>query len=679
MLTRWRTQKALELFAGVLFGALAVATTAGLFVDRNVTIALTCITFAGGLYWVFSQLARIDSTLIAKHLDRVLPEAGESATLFLLSDRELSGIGRIQRERVNKALTTRDPTGLLPAGPLKRASMFGVGAVAILAVGQVIPPITTNPPDGSAIPGQFSDSSSRITAIAPGVASAQISITPPTYTGLSVSSGSDWSVEVPEGSKVEWTVVTDTMVDYVAFEMANGEAITPTRVGKIWKAESRLNSSRLYHVELRSGSDTTVSPFHRLTVIPDTPPSVAVTSHQQRTVLPIEGPWNVMVEAVAQDDYAIKGGDIVATVTSGSGESVVFREEVIPLEASAPGEAQTDLSATLDLEQLGMVIGDELYFYVRVADNREPDANRARTETFFVTIPDTSEVLEISSMGMAVNPLAESLLSQRQIIIETERLIARRDSLPEVPFNNQSNVVGMNQKTVRLRYGQFLGEEDESGGDLAEVHLHDTEVGATTYTPDVRIRLQGALAQMWESELHLRLHNPEEALPYEYRALELLIELQEMRRREYVKRVGFEPAPLRDEARLTGDLGDINDTQRHLTLDDIRTGTISEALETLRSLSVGVIPQTGKTTLRAARTVIASNALDVEFDLIPALESMRRLLADLDAAIICDSCIGPVEHGLWSILPAARPRPTVGSNRSGSIGKAYLDELRRQQ
>ncbi len=671
---RWRVIKSLELVSALLLVSVGLFQSLKFVLTSEVLFVFTITLCAAGLVIIAVVVVRIDATMITRHIDRAIPQAQDSASLLLTPSSDMSDVRKIQRSRVERVLSSHPFGGVLPNGPIARASFFA-GASLIILISVTFMPIANplRPEVGGALESLTPAVSG--TGVQPSIVDVALTVQPPRYTSLPTVQESRWGTRVPESSTVQWQITTSGHVDSLLLNFGSGEVVSASRNGDRWVARVILTSSVLYHVEMQTGDEVAVSAFHKLTVVPDAPPSVSITSLATRTVLPIEGPWNLTVEAVASDDYGVRGADIVATVTSGSGEAVVFREEVIPLEGSASGALTTNMAAGLDLEQLGMTLGDELYFYVRVVDNRQPESNKTRTETYFVTIPDTAQVLEVSSMGIAVNPLAESLLSQRQIIIETERLIASRQSLDVTEFNNHSNVVGMNQKTVRLRYGQFLGEEDEPGGDITEEHLHDTEVGATTYTPDVRIRLQGALAQMWEAELQLRLNKPESAIPFEYRALELLIELQELRRREYVKRVGFEPTPLREDARLTGELDEINDVSVQEDFADIRSGPIVTALSALRSLSAGEITPNAIGALRGGNVVLAGEAFDSDRDLIPALENMRRLIAALETDTICVSCIAPIERGLWSVLPAGEARPWADNDRPTGVGRAYLEKL----
>ena len=90
------------------------------------------------------------------------------------------------------------------------------------------------------------------------------------------------------------------------------------------------------------------------------------------------------------------------------------------------------------------------------------------------------------------------------------------------------------------------------------VHAHDDGEVNTFFEQSTRSLLKMALEQMWQSELHLRLYEPEKALPYENKALEYLKSAQQ-KARTYAKKSGFDPPPLKEkETRLTGELDKVN-------------------------------------------------------------------------------------------------------------------------
>jgi hypothetical protein len=65
---------------------------------------------------------------------------------------------------------------------------------------------------------------------------------------------------------------------------------------------------------------------------------------------------------------------------------------------------------------------------------------------------------------------------------------------------------------------------------------------------------------MWNAELPLRIFKPQEALPYEYKALRLLKDLQQ-KTRAYVAKTNSRTTPLDLKKRLSGDLSKISQPQ----------------------------------------------------------------------------------------------------------------------
>src|SRR5690606_34911708 len=86
---------------------------------------------------------------------------------------------------------------------------------------------------------------------------------------------------------------------------------------------------------------------------------------------------------------------------------------------------------------------------------------------------------------------------------------------------------------------------------------HDDPEEATFFSQSIRAKLKAALTVMWDAELHLRLFDPEKSLPYQYQALKLLKEISNDSR-IYVHKTGFDPPPLKEDKRLTGDLSEVH-------------------------------------------------------------------------------------------------------------------------
>ncbi len=98
------------------------------------------------------------------------------------------------------------------------------------------------------------------------------------------------------------------------------------------------------------------------------------------------------------------------------------------------------------------------------------------------------------------------------------------------------------------------GADGKSDSPLEQfLHDHGDAETATFFGLGLKAKLRIALKEMWDAELYLRLFKPEESLPYQYRALKMIKEIKNDAR-VYVHRVGFEPAPIKEDIRLTGEM-----------------------------------------------------------------------------------------------------------------------------
>ncbi|XWW46761.1 hypothetical protein JYG30_04700 [Fibrella sp. USSR17] len=481
-----------------------------------------------------------------------------------------------------------------------------------------------------------SSSEKRATLIVPpAFRSAELTVSPPAYTGLPTRTSGDLNVTAYVGSTLSWQV-TLSETSRVAVRLVNsrGDELPFSRQQTGFRYQDRLLNSGLYALraywKTPANKDSLIyqSDFYRLDARADIPPVIKPTAKELYRFHKMGEPMQVRVTAQISDDFRVQQAFIVATLARGSGENVKFRESRFPVSNGPFKTAQA--SHTLDLAKLGFAPGDELYYYWAAIDNRQPEPQLTKSDTYFVVFKDTARNEEAELATMAVNIMPEYFRSQRQIIIDTDKLIAKRKKLAAKAFNAESNEIGFDQKVLRLRYGQYMGEEFENqiGGHtpladndanlldgymhkhdteqeksgeaapksfafkLAEkaeqqaaakaeaghdhddhgpqsgdkdplaammeqyVHNHDNGEVNTFYEQSTRSLLKMALEQMWQSELQLRLYEPEKARPFEVKALEYL-KIAQQKARAYAKKSGYDPPPLKEkETRLTGELGD---------------------------------------------------------------------------------------------------------------------------
>ena len=440
-----------------------------------------------------------------------------------------------------------------------------------------------------------------------------LKITPPKYTGLSQKTSANLNAEVIVGSNLEWIVKFDNSPEVsVVLENAKGKSLEFIKSGDNYLHKDQILHSGFYSIKaFQKDSLIYQSAFYRIEALPDNPPKIEPASKNLYTIHQMKDPKTINISAKISDDFKVSQAYIVATVARGSGENVKFREAKWPV--GSTNFQSANISKNIDLKALNFSPGDELYYYWAAFDNKLPEPNFTKSDTYFVVFKDTASKDESDLATMAMNILPEYFRSQRQIIIDTEKLIKKKSKIKSAVFNSESNEIGYDQKVLRLRYGQYLGEEFENSigaapheaedGDfmkgfvhahdseeqednheqkhehthaienpaetqdplaamMAEyVHAHDDAETNTFYEQSTRSLLKMALEQMWQSELHLRLYEPEKALPFENKALAYLKEAQQ-KARVYVKKTGFDPPPIKEkEKRLTGELTKFNSKQ----------------------------------------------------------------------------------------------------------------------
>ncbi|GAA4398487.1 hypothetical protein GCM10023187_09200 [Nibrella viscosa] len=594
------------LLKGLLLALSAYLLTATLTPSTLIPILAGLLGFSAGLLVtkIYQDKKPQAISLIHQRVDDA------EYSLHLLDKPTLNIAEQLQLERLGE----RVQQVKMPALVWSSLGLYGVMLLASLAVHFAFPLLQTSPQP----PKQQADMAVSAADEKPAVPvfrSATLAIRPPAYTQLPERRSSDLNATALSGSGLQWQVqFSHSRQLIVRLANSRGDELPFTKTGDRFTYSDRLVTSGLYAIKAYY-QDSLVyqSDFYRLEAQPDLAPKIEPDSKELYRYHALKDPKTISIAAHISDDFRVSQAFIVATLARGSGENVKFREVRFPVGPANFKDAR--ITKSLDLKALNFAPGDELYYYWAAMDNRQPEPNFSKSDTYFIVYRDTTKVDEAELATMAVNIMPEYFRSQRQIIIDTEKLIAKRNKIAQKTFNSTSNEIGYDQKLLRLRYGQYLGEEfensigghalpDNDEGDMLDgymhkhdkegeehdhhaaepqhnhahndhkagsenedplaalmeqyVHSHDNGEVNTFYEQSTRSLLKMALEQMWQSELHLRLYEPEKALPFEKKALEYLKSAQQ-KARSFVKKTGFDPPPIKEkEKRLTGELKNMN-------------------------------------------------------------------------------------------------------------------------
>ncbi|MBX2965880.1 MAG: hypothetical protein KF845_07020 [Cyclobacteriaceae bacterium] len=734
---RYRLIRLLEISVLAIASGLLTYTVLGFFSSFSVAIGLgvgvTLFVFFTRFY--FLKLHRVSTKNIAYYLNTRYPQLQASADILLQPEENLTTLQKLQLNRVDFWLQQVQSTIRFPNRIVLAVELLFVSVVLFVLTSYS----TTHSGTAETLRNILTPKSTASVSLPPEIQKLNITIHPPAYTGKKSFNTTEPELIIAEGSVVQWTVAFNQPVGRPYLTFANRDTLFLTQTGNEFITKASFPGNDIYQINWNTDSTTLTSRYYKIESIADQAPVISIENLHQFIELDIEDNRNINATALLTDDYGIENAWIIATVSKGSGESVKFREEKLLFTTPEKIIGKNVWAArTINLDKLGMEPGDELYFYVEAYDNKKPTANQTRTETYFITLKDTASYTFGVDGGLGVDLMPEYFRSQRQIIIDSEKLISEKKKLSRATFNATSNELGYDQKVLRLRYGQFLGEEFETGighealdedddheheheheeEDLAKkfghvhdkenehnlapdnrlpthshqheetedgepknlmdafMHKHDDEETATFFIESLRIKLKAALTLMWDAELYLRLFEPEKSLPYQYKALQLLKEISNDSR-IYVHRIGFDPPPIKEEKRLTGDLSEVHSTRAAWRAEQEKLyPEIQRAIPLLEELIPGKqLTVDAKRTLELAGRELAAKAIE---EPVRYLESLSLLKSYLDNTLKPGEETGAlkkIRKAFWQMLPVPQQTPAKKIQHLHTLDEEFLHQL----
>ena len=664
-------------------------------------VAIAGFLLLATLAW--RRTLRFDRQWLTRQLDARRVDMEDSTDLLFADERKLNPLQSLQRARLQQRLGQGAISDLRPAWSSSRiAAAWIAGALAITTIVSwparqtttALAPSTENLP---------------VVAGVPRLVGQRLRIVPPAYTGLPARDEASLDAKAPQGSRLQWTLHFQPQPAAADLIFHDGSRVALTREGGDWGVVRALDKSMLYRVVPLGPERQPTPPLHRLDAIADAPPQVKVLQPDRSLSLVTPGQRNWALSFEVSDDYGVAvNAQLRVTLAQGQGENIAFRERTLPVRGTGSGKLKR-FSPQLNLAALGFATGDDLIAQLTVSDNRTPKPQTVKSPSLILRWPTDLGAESTGLEGMVKKVMPAYFRSQRQIIIDAEALLKEQRKLDAERFLARSDSIGVDQRILRLRYGQFLGEEAEGGAkppptndaethdDHAETqaeaatrdehdhapasdeakpafgaeadvleefgHTHDHAEAATLLDPETRTVLKQALDQMWQSELHLRQGQPKQALPYAYKALGFIKQVQQATR-IFLARVGPELPPIDETRRLGGDRAglarrELPSTVGHVDIDAAPV----QAWTLLASASANELP------LDALERWLGANQSRVADPLafVAAIDAVRR-----DPA--CASCRSALRGLLWSVLP----RPPVEVSRrgdEGESGRRYLQSL----
>jgi len=677
---------------------------------------------------LFKKPWRLTLEKVSSYIDQKFNGVEYSTGLLLMPMDELSTMAMLQRYKISEVLN-ENIKKIKPLVNVKMAFIvvLSFGFLSFISyqfsLHKLFEPATNNIENQHSVRFQPLDSA-FVKATPPVLQTQKLTIYHPSYTKLAKTVTSDMNIRALEGSKLVWELQFDTLIQEASIEILENN-YPLSKQGTTYSKHLSYTETGFYNFKFKAIDGATyISDLYAMEVLQDESPLIEIQGLQQFSSFDFSQAKVLNFEVALSDDYGVEDSFIIATVTKGEGESVKFREERLTFDDRvASGSKKQVLSKKIDLDKMSMEAGDELYFYVVAIDTKRPKANISRSETYFAVIKDTvtNQFAVEGTMGADLMPAY--FRSQRQLIIDTEKLIADQNKITKEKFNFTSNELGYDQKALRIKYGEFMGDEVVGGGEAPEatrdagdatnsdllkdythdhdgdnehnlvehdheeaegekeegplesyLHNHDDPEESTLFTASLKSKLRKAMDEMWNAELYLRLYTPKKSLPYQYRALTLIQEIKNSAR-IYVHRIGFDPPPIKEDKRLSGTLDEV---VTYSKLEDIAQPEglpfIKKAIERLERVitKASILTAEDRELLVKAGNELAVLAIQEPGKYLNTLQLLKNTSERSEASKVQ---LKKLQQGLLAAIPRTKPRPRKTKATQSAINELLLQEL----
>jgi hypothetical protein len=237
-------------------------------------------------------------------------------------------------------------------------------------------------------------------------------------------------------------------------------------------------------------------------------------------------------------------------------------------------------ASALDLRRLDMQPGDTLVFWIEVRDRNPSANNTGRSASVGIAIA-APELAKLNLSDLMPNEIGRFLLSQRAIIIKTEKLHKERARLSKDELIKRANDIAADQREFKNSFNDYIhleGEGEEESTENAnpsieervraaedertQPHFHGIPEPPAAAPTSVK-EMTYAIRAMWDAEGALVNADTTQALKHEREALVRLKRAQTAVR--YVPPIVAQSKPIDLKRRYAGELEEIRTRLEKLT------------------------------------------------------------------------------------------------------------------
>jgi len=438
----------------------------------NFTFIIFTLLILLGLGYYYLNKHFISKSNLIKHLNQQYPQL-EYSTQLVEDDFETNNLlEQIQSQKIKSVFAKLYPS-IKISNPLKSALLFIlINVLAIFLTSFLIHKpgdikISTSIEKEQKITKQTETKAEDI----PQLLKSSIKVSPLPYTNIQPFYTKDLSLEIAEGSTLQWDLKFDKPIKSIHQNIDNKTNELNSKDNIHWNNSIKPSSNLVYQLVAYDNDEVAlINQWHDVKILPDNKPIVKLENFELYQELNYYDIMPNQVQVFITDDYGINEATLNILKSSGEGESVKFEKESYPINVAGKNIKQ---QVSFNISTLKPEPGDEIFIRLAATDNCPFRKQQSFSNTHIIAIKDTAKIDQEFGDGLGLDIQPEYFRSQRQIIIDTEQLLSEQKDLTIDAFKNRSNNIAIDQKLLRLRYGKFLGEEFE--GEIGESSHHNHE------------------------------------------------------------------------------------------------------------------------------------------------------------------------------------------------------------
>jgi len=331
----------------------------------------------------------------------------------------------------------------------------------------------------------------------------RVRVLPPSYSGLGAQdvSNSDAPVRALKGSQIEVTMHTRGTIDkaLISFGGATNamRALQANRfTGTFNAAASGAFETRVVTFDERRAPAPIV---RAVEVYADAPPEARIIEPATDQLLRAVPDRPVAVRWTARDDLGLQNVALRFIKSRGEGDAAKFTNgETSPGQTTRLSAREWRGQTALDLARLDMQAGDTLVFWIEARDRNSFANNTGRSASLSIAIKG-AEVFKLDLSDLRPSEVGRFLLSERLILLHTEKLHNERARLAQTEFTRRANIIAAEQREFKNSFKDYINIEGAAG---EEAHSDDATTAAAGQALTVEQRAQAAADERTEIHNH---------------------------------------------------------------------------------------------------------------------------------------------------------------------------------